>query len=163
MTSWQTERARVTEKEHGKNYLQWQWCNSDNEIRITTHWRKLNLHFFTINCEWGRLVSGKYFVRYEYETRAATNLYSDKSESVEVKKKFYTENQNKYFCTFPHIFLHSLLLFSVYFFLLLFHLEIWNDGWWCADTPVIVMLCENNMKPSDSKSHEKQTRSKHKN
>lgn len=27
--------------------------NSDNgnEIRITTHWRKLNLHFFTINCK----------------------------------------------------------------------------------------------------------------
>lgn len=42
--------------------------NSDNEIRITTHWRKLNLHFFTINCKRGRLVSGRYAVRYEYET-----------------------------------------------------------------------------------------------
>lgn len=33
----QKEKKKRETKKHAENYLQWQWCNSDNEIRITTH------------------------------------------------------------------------------------------------------------------------------
>lgn len=102
-------KKRKKAKKHAENYLQWQWCNSDNEIRITTHWRKLNLHFFTINCERGRLVSGRYScdMNMKQVATTATFTYTQRqpSESVEVnerkkrrkEKKLYTEHQNKYF------------------------------------------------------------------
>lgn len=61
-------QSKENVKKHAENYLQWQWCNSDNEIRITTHWRKLNLHFFTINCKKRQTRKWQIFVRYEYET-----------------------------------------------------------------------------------------------
>lgn len=108
-------------KKHAENYLQWQWCNSDNEIRITTHWRKLNLHFFTINCKKRQTRKWQIFVRYEYETGATRHRHhqchslirSDnrriglfrireckKEEKIIYRKRnetMYTENQNKYF------------------------------------------------------------------
>lgn len=173
---------RKKAKKHAENYLQWQWCNSDNEIRITTHWRKLNLHFFTINCERGRLVSGRYSCDMNMKQVAnhrhvhlhsATTKWIGWSERTKEKKKGKKCIQNTKtnilyvyisLCAFPFPLLHHSVLFFILLFIsqcvsfvlfFLLHLKIWNDGWWCADTQLSLCYVNGNMKTTSEKATKK--------
>lgn len=153
------QKKNEAKKKHAENYLQWQWCNSDNEIRITTHWRKLNLHFFTINCERGRLVSGRYScdMNMKQEPPPHTYKYNDKTVNrLKRRKKNCCIQKTKtnilyIFVPFHFLSLTQIIFFSRFLFTVCcteFFFSFWNSEWrvmmrWYT---VIVMLCESNMK-----------------